>query len=79
MLHREVELHTVPFYWTVLLGRTIRYAGALNMSQFHKTVFVCIHVDYIHAVWCAGYGEGYTEMVLKGKFENMKFLALYLK
>ncbi|XP_051536986.1 apoptosis-inducing factor 3 isoform X2 [Myxocyprinus asiaticus] len=26
-----------------------------------------------------GYGEGYTEMVLKGKFENMKFLALYLK
>ncbi|KAK2873017.1 hypothetical protein Q8A67_022914 [Cirrhinus molitorella] len=52
MLRREVELNTVPFYWTVLLGRTIRYAG---------------------------YGEGYTEMVLKGKFENMKFLALYLK
>ncbi|KAI7795846.1 putative apoptosis-inducing factor 3-like [Triplophysa rosa] len=52
MLHREVELHTVPFYWTVLLGRTIRYAG---------------------------YGEGYTEMVLKGKFENIKFLAFYLK
>uniref|UniRef100_A0A8C1UQ23 Apoptosis inducing factor mitochondria associated 5 n=1 Tax=Cyprinus carpio TaxID=7962 RepID=A0A8C1UQ23_CYPCA len=52
MLHREVELNTVPFYWTVLFGRTIRYAG---------------------------YGEGYTEMVLKGKFENMKFLALYIK
>ncbi|TRZ02912.1 hypothetical protein DNTS_033271 [Danionella cerebrum] len=52
MLHKEVELNTVPFYWTVLLGRTIRYAG---------------------------YGEGYTEFVLKGKFENMKFLALYLK
>lgn len=52
MLCREVELNTVPYYWTVLFGRTIRYAG---------------------------YGEGYTEMVLKGKFENMKFLALYLK
>uniref|UniRef100_A0A8C2EMC9 Apoptosis inducing factor mitochondria associated 5 n=1 Tax=Cyprinus carpio TaxID=7962 RepID=A0A8C2EMC9_CYPCA len=52
MLRREVELNIVPFYWTVLLGRTIRYAG---------------------------YGEGYTEMVLKGRFENMKFLALYLK
>ncbi|XP_051956695.1 apoptosis-inducing factor 3 [Xyrauchen texanus] len=52
MLQREVELNTVPFYWTVLLGRTIRYTG---------------------------YGEGYTEMVLKGKFENMKFLAIYLK
>ncbi|XP_016374062.1 apoptosis-inducing factor 3-like [Sinocyclocheilus rhinocerous] len=52
MMRREVELNIVPFYWTVLLGRTIRYAG---------------------------YGEGYTEMVLKGRFENMKFLALYLK
>ncbi|KAF4098285.1 hypothetical protein G5714_020315 [Onychostoma macrolepis] len=52
MLRREVELNIVPFYWTVLLGRTIRYAG---------------------------YGGGYTQMVLKGRFENMKFLAFYLK
>ncbi|KAM9847302.1 apoptosis-inducing factor 3, partial [Aulostomus maculatus] len=52
MLDKQTELNSVPFYWTVLLGKTIRYAG---------------------------YGEGYTELVLKGKFEDRKFLALYIK
>uniref|UniRef100_UPI0037E70CDB apoptosis-inducing factor 3 n=1 Tax=Semicossyphus pulcher TaxID=241346 RepID=UPI0037E70CDB len=52
MLGTQTELSSVPFYWTVLLGTTIRYAG---------------------------YGEGYTEIVMKGKFEDRKFLALYIK
>ncbi|KAM7374515.1 hypothetical protein PAMP_007168 [Pampus punctatissimus] len=52
MLDKPTELNSVPFYWTVLLGKTIRYAG---------------------------YGEGYTEIVMKGKFEDRKFLALYIK
>ncbi|XP_042562290.1 apoptosis-inducing factor 3 [Clupea harengus] len=52
MLHKEVELNSVPFYWTVLLGMTIRYTG---------------------------FGEGYTDLVVKGKVEDMKFLALYIK
>ncbi|KAM4620383.1 apoptosis-inducing factor 3 [Polymixia lowei] len=52
MLDKPTELNSVPFYWTVLLGKTIRYAG---------------------------YGEGYTEIVLKGKVEDEKFLALYIK
>ncbi|TWW75062.1 apoptosis-inducing factor 3 [Takifugu flavidus] len=52
MLDKPTELSSVPFYWTVLLGKTIRYAG---------------------------YGEGYTEIVVKGKLEDKKFLALYIK
>ncbi|XP_020491155.2 apoptosis-inducing factor 3-like [Labrus bergylta] len=52
MMDKQTELSSVPFYWTVLLGKTIRYAG---------------------------YGEGYTEIVMKGKFEDRKFLALYIK
>uniref|UniRef100_A0A3P9L5S1 Apoptosis inducing factor mitochondria associated 5 n=1 Tax=Oryzias latipes TaxID=8090 RepID=A0A3P9L5S1_ORYLA len=52
MLGKETELTSVPFYWTVLLGKTIRYAG---------------------------YGEGYTELVVKGNIQEHKFLALYLK
>ncbi|XP_069575589.1 apoptosis-inducing factor 3 [Brachyistius frenatus] len=52
MLDKTTELNSVPFYWTVLLGKTIRYTG---------------------------YGEGYTEIVMKGTFEDMKFLALYIK
>ncbi|XP_047463481.1 apoptosis-inducing factor 3 isoform X2 [Mugil cephalus] len=52
MLGKTTELNTIPFYWTVLLGKTIRYAG---------------------------YGEGYTEIVMKGTFEDKKFLAFYIK
>uniref|UniRef100_A0A3B3BQM7 Apoptosis inducing factor mitochondria associated 5 n=1 Tax=Oryzias melastigma TaxID=30732 RepID=A0A3B3BQM7_ORYME len=47
MLGKETELTSVPFYWTVLLGKTIRYA----------------------------YGEGYTELVMKGNIQEHKFLA----
>uniref|UniRef100_A0A3B4ZW91 Apoptosis-inducing factor 3-like n=1 Tax=Stegastes partitus TaxID=144197 RepID=A0A3B4ZW91_9TELE len=52
MLKKPSELTSVPFYWTVLLGKTIRYTG---------------------------YGEGYTDIVIKGSFEERKFLALYIK
>ncbi|XP_068187648.1 apoptosis-inducing factor 3-like [Antennarius striatus] len=52
MLGKPTELNSVPFYWTVLLGKTIRYTG---------------------------YGEGYTDIVIKGKLEDRKFLALYIK
>lgn len=27
MLRRGKELHTVPYFWTTLLGKSIRYAG----------------------------------------------------
>uniref|UniRef100_A0A3Q0STV6 Apoptosis inducing factor mitochondria associated 5 n=1 Tax=Amphilophus citrinellus TaxID=61819 RepID=A0A3Q0STV6_AMPCI len=50
MLNKTTELNSVPFYWTVLVGKTIRYT----------------------------YGEGYTEIIIKGKFEDRKFLALYI-
>ncbi|KAM6907405.1 apoptosis-inducing factor 3-like [Xenentodon cancila] len=52
MLGKTTELTSVPFYWTVLLGKTIRYAG---------------------------YGEGYTDVVMKGNVGDGKFLALYIK
>ncbi|XP_034744994.1 apoptosis-inducing factor 3 [Etheostoma cragini] len=52
MLGKPTELSSVPFYWTVLLGKTIRYAG---------------------------YGEGYTDIVIKGRFEDRKFLVFYIK
>uniref|UniRef100_A0A8C5GW37 Apoptosis-inducing factor 3-like n=1 Tax=Gouania willdenowi TaxID=441366 RepID=A0A8C5GW37_GOUWI len=52
MMNNATELASVPFYWTVLLGKTIRYAG---------------------------HGEGYTEIAIKGTFEEQKFLVLYIK
>ncbi|KAM3875502.1 apoptosis inducing factor mitochondria associated 4 [Diretmus argenteus] len=52
MLKKLTKIDSIPFFWTVLLGKSIRYAG---------------------------YGEGYTEIVFKGKVEERKFLAFYIK
>ncbi|XP_077422973.1 apoptosis inducing factor mitochondria associated 4 isoform X2 [Vanacampus margaritifer] len=52
MLNIPTKMESVPFFWTVLLGKSIRYTG---------------------------YGEGYTEIIFKGKVEERKFLAFYIK
>lgn len=52
MLNKHIPVNSVPFFWTSLLGKSIRYAG---------------------------FGEGYTEIIMKGALEEMKFLAFYLK
>ncbi|XP_012680667.2 apoptosis inducing factor mitochondria associated 4 [Clupea harengus] len=52
MVKKPTEINSVPFFWTVLLGKSIRYTG---------------------------YGQGYTDIVFKGKVEERKFLAFYLK
>lgn len=52
MLDKPTEVNSVPFFWTVLLGKSIRYTG---------------------------YAEGYTEIIFKGKVEERKFLAFYIK
>ncbi|XP_035478835.1 apoptosis inducing factor mitochondria associated 4 isoform X1 [Scophthalmus maximus] len=52
MLKKPTKIESVPFFWTVLLGKSIRYTG---------------------------YGEGYTEIIFKGKVDERKFLAFYIK
>ncbi|KAM4796386.1 apoptosis-inducing factor 3-like [Rhinophrynus dorsalis] len=52
MLSQQVAVNSVPFFWTSLLGKSIRYAG---------------------------FGEGYTETVVKGQLEELKFLVFYIK
>ncbi|XP_040901679.1 apoptosis inducing factor mitochondria associated 4 [Toxotes jaculatrix] len=52
MLQKPTKIESVPFFWTVLLGKSIRYTG---------------------------YSEGYTEIIFKGKVEERKFLAFYIK
>ncbi|XP_072248627.1 apoptosis inducing factor mitochondria associated 4 [Leuresthes tenuis] len=52
MLKKPTTIESVPFFWTALLGKSIRYTG---------------------------YGEGYTEILFKGKVEERKFLAFYIK
>uniref|UniRef100_A0A1A7WW18 Rieske domain-containing protein n=2 Tax=Iconisemion striatum TaxID=60296 RepID=A0A1A7WW18_9TELE len=52
MLKKTTNMESVPFFWTALAGKSIRYTG---------------------------YGEGYTEILVKGRVEERKFLAFYVK
>lgn len=42
-------------------------------------LFATEHKDEPLCCVFVGYGEGYTEIVMKGTFEDSKFLALYIK
>uniref|UniRef100_A0A669PR53 FAD/NAD(P)-binding domain-containing protein n=1 Tax=Phasianus colchicus TaxID=9054 RepID=A0A669PR53_PHACC len=33
MLKKQKELHTVPFFWTTMLGRSIHYAGRMGQTE----------------------------------------------
>uniref|UniRef100_A0A8C9ERU4 FAD/NAD(P)-binding domain-containing protein n=1 Tax=Pavo cristatus TaxID=9049 RepID=A0A8C9ERU4_PAVCR len=33
MLKKQKELHTVPFFWTTMLGRSIHYAGRMGQRE----------------------------------------------
>ncbi|TDH04999.1 hypothetical protein EPR50_G00138930 [Perca flavescens] len=38
-----------------------------------------VNIGHWQMAQAHGYGEGYTDIVIKGKFEDRKFLALYIK
>lgn len=33
MMKKQKELHTVPFFWTTMLGRSIHYAGRMGQRE----------------------------------------------
>lgn len=37
MLKRGKELHTVPYFWTTLLGKSIRYAGRRGQREGNRS------------------------------------------
>jgi len=87
MLEKPTTCESVPFFWTVLLGQSIRYTGkSIYRGRVYHPCFR-IFKPHNHAphppppfhFLIPGYGEGYTEIIFKGKVEDRKFLALYIK
>uniref|UniRef100_A0A672RRR8 Apoptosis-inducing factor 3-like n=1 Tax=Sinocyclocheilus grahami TaxID=75366 RepID=A0A672RRR8_SINGR len=50
MMRREVELNLVPFYWTVLLGRTIRYVCGIHSLYLDDEVVAAAGLNVEPAV-----------------------------
>ncbi|XP_050837886.1 apoptosis-inducing factor 3-like isoform X2 [Serinus canaria] len=89
MLGRGEELHTVPYFWTTLLGKSIRYAGPACLLSSPSP---CPHHPGSEVVWVQttvpgllsrlsppGCGKGYTDTVVKGSLEQQKFLIFYIR
>ncbi|KAA0720330.1 hypothetical protein E1301_Tti012364 [Triplophysa tibetana] len=59
--------------------RDVYCAGDLTSFPLKMVEGQRVTIGHWQTAQAHGYGEGYTEMVLKGQFGNMKFLAFYLK
>lgn len=81
MLNRQVAINTVPYFWTVLLGKSIRFTGDHSKIHFSSLwQYVSTRTDYYtFLLILQGYGEGYTDIVFKGSLEERTFLAFYIK
>lgn len=73
---KKTSLQAVPFFWTMLFGKSYRYAGKrkmfkkkfdlMNMSTFN------IYMDV------SGHGKS-TKVKVHGSLEELKFFAYYFK
>lgn len=84
MLKKPTKIESVPFFWTVLLGKSIRYTGRgftqiIPVLLKETEVLTALNLTFSFRFLCVGHGEGYTEIIFKGKVEERKFLAFYIK
>lgn len=82
MLKKPTKFESVPFFWTVLLGKSIRYTGRtfIEKKNHIRIVLINFKVKFFPPFFIIkGYGEGYTEIIYKGNVEERKFLAFYIK
>lgn len=83
MLKKPTEFQSVPFFWTVLLGKSIRYTGKMfnedKKPHYIRVVLTHFKSNIFIDLIIKGYGEGYTEIIYKGSIQERKFLAFYIK
>lgn len=64
MLNKTTELNSVPFYWTVLVGKTIRYTGECSHTHLTEnlkasmTAFTCFCVSLLNVDPVQAMGRG---------------------
>lgn len=51
MLKRGKELHTVPYFWTTLLGKSIRYAGRRGQREENRTTSHQLGLGLVNTAW----------------------------
>lgn len=76
MAGSQAELRSIPFFWTMVFGVSVRYAG----KHFIRLIFK----NKSNLVLCSskllefsGYGAGFEDIVITGDVSTMSFIAHY--
>uniref|UniRef100_A0A8C9XGQ7 Apoptosis inducing factor mitochondria associated 5 n=1 Tax=Sander lucioperca TaxID=283035 RepID=A0A8C9XGQ7_SANLU len=78
MLDKPTELSSVPFYWTVLLGKTIRYAGGLTHTCTNDEVIAAASLNYDPAVSAVAERFAAGKIITKKEAEYVKSFHLWI-
>lgn len=91
MLAQEAEISTVPYLWTSMFGKSLRYAGKMGTPQKGGATGLGQGAGLGGATgqWDpvkppplgppTGYGEGFDDVIIQGDLEELKFVAFYTK
>ncbi|KAM9463815.1 apoptosis-inducing factor 3 isoform 1-T1 [Salvelinus alpinus] len=66
MMGRPTEIKTVPYFWSAMFGKSLRYAG--EQSLIPQVIS-----------FNTGYGEGFDDVVIQGDVDELKFVAFYTR
>jgi hypothetical protein len=69
MAGKSVDIHSVPFFWTAIAGKNLRFAGVLTETF---NVFLAYSVS-------TGYNTGHDDVIIEGDIDSYKFMAFYTK
>ncbi|XP_041756367.2 apoptosis-inducing factor 3-like isoform X2 [Coregonus clupeaformis] len=64
IMGRPTEIKTVPYFWSAMFGKSLRYADLL------KKVLLFYY---------QGYGEGFDDVIIQGDVDELKFVAFYTR
>lgn len=89
MIGQATEMKTVPYFWSAMFGKTIRYAGNVKMlvlserllvelDQLHHEPLIKLKYDRLSLIG-TGYGDGFDDVIIQGDLDELRFVAFYTK
>ena len=90
MLGKEEAFDSIPYFWTVMFGKSLRYCGKewfSNCGLIHEEhlthhLHTHLHPPFSHSLHmdlCIGFALSWDEIIYEGNPEERAFAAFYVK
>ena len=87
MLGKEEAFNSIPYFWTVQFGKSLRYCGKITLTHVQLyTLSVCqcvvrilVHYAMVVSSLSPGHALSWDEIIYDGSPEEQKFAAYYIK